>query len=140
MNNSVHYKATIKMTSADEVHQLVIPTMFNLNDAKFILGSVAGKMASGGATLIHINCEDLRHHCNYTADTQRMDLIGRTVLSETVTFDNTFETTDFLGCPLPDNITHQPKLRFTLTDINNAPITNLTFIEFELQMYCRSAN
>lgn len=131
MNSLVHYKATIKMTTNNELVKFTIPSNLDMNNARFVIGSIAGVLSTGSA-LIHIQCDELRHCCLYSTKTEQGNLIGRAVLSNTVSINPPLENQLFLGCPINNNIGNNPQLNFSITDVDNLPLTNLTFCEFEL--------
>jgi hypothetical protein len=131
-SNIIHFKATIKMTSAKETHQILFPSEIDLSQTKFIVGSCTGFLNSGTPEQVKIYCDELRHHCFFETSTSQMNLIGSTILSGTVsTLDRIFNY-DVGGCMLPYGITKTQNFTFSLLDTNQAPLTTLNYLEFEL--------
>ena len=132
--NVNHYRTIIKMTSNEESKLIVIPQNVNIHQSIFTVGSIAGKMTSGEA-LVHICSDDFSTHNIFSTIDNSSACIGKCVLnSSNITFIQDEPSVNTLGFNVPTGLGYNPTISFQLRDQNNALLTNLDFIEFDLDI------
>lgn len=136
-NNPNHYRTLIKMTSAEESKLIIIPQNVNIHRSIFTVGAIAGQMNNSnvGDALVHICSEDFATHNIFSTIDSSSACIAKCVLNTSnINFIPDEPTVNTLGFPVPSGLGYNPTVTFQLRDVDNKPLANLNFIEFDLDI------
>ena len=136
MDNYLHYKAVIKMTTSKATKEIQIPSNLDIDNGKFFVSSVAGKLTTGSVKYIHIESPTFANEYIYVSETDNYNVLASCLISNVVSQTIMEGTMNCVGFPIPSQLSNTAQVEFQLTDDSHVLLTNIEFVEITIVFVC----